>query len=76
LKEKNQENDKKKIIKRMSTIFNIKTKQNLMENDQTHWKRNKKKKSKQKKTNQKEDDHNWIFYSLFFFYQNNTIFTF
>jgi len=50
----------------MSTIFNIKTKQNLIENDENHWKRNKKKKSKQKKTNQKKDDHNWIFYSLFF----------
>ena len=51
----------------MSVIFNIKTKQNLMENDETQWKRNNKKKSKQRKTNQKKDDHNWIFSSLFYF---------
>ena len=56
----------KKKIKKMNAIFNIKTKQNLMENDETQWKRNNKKNSKQRKTNQKKDDHNWIFSSLFF----------
>jgi hypothetical protein len=38
----------------MSVIFNIKTKQNLMENDETQWKRNNKKKIKTKKDQSKE----------------------
>jgi hypothetical protein len=34
-RKKTQEKDKKVIIKRMSTIFNIKTNQNQMERDET-----------------------------------------
>ena len=49
----------------MSTIFNIKTKQNKMENNKTE--KNLKKKMKTKKDpSQKKEDHNWIFFHFFF----------
>ena len=70
MKEKKQEKNKKATTKRMSCIFNIKTKQNQMEIDGTEKKKNLKKNPKQIKTNKK------TMIIIEFFYQNNTIFTF
>ena len=47
---------KKNKIKRMNMIFNIKTKQNQIENDKIEKKNLNK--SREKKTNKKKEDHN------------------
>jgi hypothetical protein len=59
-REKTQEKDKKATIKRMSTIFNIKTKRNKIKwkGVKLEEKNNLKKNPKQKKTNEKKKDHN------------------
>jgi len=48
----------KKILKRISTIFDIKIKQNQMKK-MMKLKKNLKKNLKQWKTNQKKEDYNW-----------------
>jgi hypothetical protein len=59
-REKTQEKNKKATIKRMSIIFNIKTKRNKIKwkGVKLEEKNNLKKNPKQKKTNEKKKDHN------------------
>jgi len=68
-REKTQEKDKKATIKRMSTIFNIKTKRNKIKwkGVKLEEKNNLKKNPKQKKTNEKKRII-IEFFSLLFFY--------